>query len=218
MFENREQAGKLLAKKLEKTIKDLSTGSGQGFVAVALLRGGIILGKKISDYLKIPLFPLAVKKIGAPLNPEMGIGAVTFDKTYYFNESIMKDMDIPADYRKSMLENKYQEAKLLQKEVEENTEKISVRGKNVIVVDDGVAIGNTVICASMYLKKQKAKKIILATPVIGKDGINSIKKYFDRVISLKIVSNLSSVSEFYKYFPQVENREVIGILNRKHQK
>lgn len=212
MFENREQAGRLLALKLKKVVK------GEGFVVVALLRGGIILGKKISDYLKIPLFPLAVKKISAPLNPEMGIGAVTFDKTYYFNENIIRDLDISADYRETILGSKYKEANLLQKEVEENTEKISVRGKNVIVVDDGVAIGNTVICASLYLKKQKVKKIILATPVIGKDGVNSIKKYFDRVISLKIVSNLSSVSEFYKYFPQVENREVIGILNRKHQK
>lgn len=212
MFEDREQAGSLLARKLKKVAK------GEGFVVVALLRGGIVLGKKISDYLKIPLFPLAVKKIGAPLNPEMGIGAVTFDKTYYFNENIIRDLDISADYRETILGSKYKEAKLLQKEVEENTEKISVRGKNVIVVDDGVAIGNTVICASLYLKKQKVKKIILATPVIGKDGINNIKKYFDRVISLKIVNNLSSVSEFYKYFPQVENREVIGILNRKHQK
>lgn len=212
MFENREQAGRLLAVKLKKVVR------GEGFAVAALLRGGIILGKKISDYFKIPLKPLAVKKIGAPLNPELGIGAVTFDKTYYFNENIIQDLDISADYRKTILESKFQEAKLLQKEVEENTEKISCKGKNVIVVDDGVAIGNTVICASIYLKKQAVKKIILAVPVISKDGINSIKKYFDRVISLQIVDNLSSVSQFYKEFPQVENKEVMEILNRKQQK
>lgn len=212
MFENREQAGALLAPKLKKIIK------GREFVVVALLRGGIILGKKISDYFKIPLKPLAVKKIGAPLNPELGIGAVTFDKIYYFNENIIRDLNVPADYRKTVLESKYQESNLLQKEVEENTEKISVRGKNIIVVDDGVATGTTAICASLYLKKQKVKKIILATPVISKDGINSIKKYFDRVISLQIASRLSSVSEFYKYFPQVETEEVIEILNVKNQR
>ena len=81
MFENREQAGTLLALRLKKII-------AKDFIVVSLLRGGIILGKKISDYFNIPLKSLAVKKIGAPLNPELGIGAVTFDKTYYFNNYI----------------------------------------------------------------------------------------------------------------------------------
>lgn len=206
MFESREQAGELLTAKLKKAIT-------KDFIIVPLLRGGIVLGKKISDYFNLPLKPLAVKKIGAPSNPELGIGAVTFDKTYYFNEDLIRDLNVAAGYKKTILESRYKEARLLQKEIDKNTEKISCREKNIIIVDDGVATGNTVICASMYLRKQKVKKIILAIPVISKDMINNIKKYFDRVISLKIASNLSSVSEFYKYFPQVENETVIKLLN-----
>lgn len=210
MFENREQAGELLAVKLEKIIKD------RNLIVVPLLRGGIILGKKISDYFNLPLAPLAVKKIGAPLNPELGIGAVTIDKTYYFNENIIKDLNISSDYKETILENKYKEAMQLQGKIEKNLpaggKKISYKRKNVIVVDDGIAIGNTVICASLYLKKQKVKKIILATPVISRDGLINIKKYFDKIISLKIADSPSSVSEFYKYFPQVGDREVTKLI------
>lgn len=205
MFENREEAGELLAAKLKKVIT-------KEFVVVPLLRGGIVLGKKISDYFNLPLKPLAVKKIGAPLNPELGIGAVTFDKTSYFNENLIRNLDISTDYKKAILENKYREAKFLQRKIEKKAEKISWVGKNAIVVDDGVATGNTVICASIYLKKQAAKKIILATPVIAKDGISDIKKYFDRVVSLKIAKSLTSVSEFYKYFPQVEDKRVMELI------
>jgi len=204
MFEDREQAGDLLALKLKKIIK------GEDFIIVPLLRGGIILGKRISDYFNLPQKPLAVKKIAAPFNPELGIGAVTVDKTYYFNEEMIRDLNISADYRKKALENKYKEAKLLQEKIEKNIEKISYKEKTTVVVDDGVAIGNTVICASIYLKKQKVKKIILATPVISKDGINSIKNYFDKVISLKIVSSFSAIGEFYRYFPQVSEEEVFS--------
>lgn len=206
MFKDREDAGNRLALKLKKVIKY------NDFVVVALLRGGIILGKKISDYFNIFLMPLAVKKIGAPQNPELGIGAVTFDKTYYFNEIILKNLNISADYRKTILESKYQEAKLLQNRIEKKIKRISWQGKSVIIVDDGVAIGNTVICAALHLKKKKVKEMILAIPVISKDGIISINKYFDRVVSLRIVDNLSSVSQFYKEFPQVTNEEVLNYL------
>ncbi len=205
MFENREQAGTLLALRLKKII-------AKDFIVVSLLRGGIILGKKISDYFNIPLKSLAVKKIGAPLNPELGIGAVTFDKTYYFNNYIMQELNISAAYKEAVLESKYREAKLLQKKIEKNTKIISYKEKNVLIVDDGVAIGNTVICSSLYLRKQKAKGIILAIPVISKDIVNNIKKYFDKVIYLKIVNDLASVSQFYKYFPQITDEKVLNCL------
>ena len=203
MFENRQEAGELLAVKLKKIIK------GGDFVVVALLRGGIVLGKKISDYFKIPLFPLSVKKIGAPLNPELAIGAVTFDKTYYFDKDLIKHLSVDEDYIKRFSETKSKEALILQKKFKN---KISLKDKKVIIVDDGIATGTTAICASIYAKKQKAGEIILATPLIAKDSLRIIKTYFDRVVSLKTPRTLTSVSQFYKYFPQVTDEEVINFL------
>ncbi len=211
MFENRQEAGEKLALKLKKVI------NGEGFVVVALLRGGIILGKKISDYFKIPLAPLSVKKIGAPLNPELAIGAVTFDKTYYFDEDLIKHLSVDEDYIKRFSEIKSKEALTLQKKFPTSprlrgASNISLKNKKVLIVDDGIATGATAICASIYAKKQKAGEIILATPLIAKDTLKNIKIHFDKVISLKIVSNLTSVSQFYKNFPQITDEEVINYL------
>lgn len=206
MFEDRQEAGEKLALRLKKVI------TNGDFVVVALLRGGIVLGKKVSDYFKIPLFPLAVKKIGAPLNSELAIGAVTFDGTCYFDEDLIKHLDVDQEYIKHSLEGKRREAQTLQKKFKS---KASLENKRVIIVDDGVATGTTAICASIYAKKEKAKEIILATPLIAKDSLKTIKKHFDRIISLKIANVLASISQFYKYFPQVTDEEVIEILNRK---
>ncbi len=206
MFKDRQEAGEKLTLKLRKII------TGEGFVVVALLRGGIVLGKRISDYFNIPLLPLAVKKIGAPLNPELAIGAVTFDKTSFFDKDLIKHLSVDEDYIKSSQEAKWTEAETLQKQFKS---KISLKDKKVVIVDDGIATGTTAICAGIYAKKEKAKKIILATPVISKDVLKNIKRHFDRIVSLKIADNLTSVSQFYKHFPQVTDEEVIEILNRK---
>lgn len=203
MFEDRQEAGDKLALKLRKTIR------GEDFVVVALLRGGIVLGKKISDYFKIPLLPLAVKKIGAPLNPELAIGAVTFDKTHYFDEGLIKHLMVDKDYIKNLLENKSREAQALQNKFKE---KISLKSKKVVIIDDGIATGTTAICSSLFARKEKAKKIILAMPVISKDSLRIIKKYFDGVVSLKTVDNLTSVSQFYEHFPQITDEEVLTFL------
>lgn len=207
IFEDRGQAGELLALKLKKIARK------KDVVVVSLLRGGIILGKKISDYFRIPLFPLAVKKIGAPLNPEFGIGAVAFDGTNFLNKSTIDDLDIPSDYIKTILEERRREAKLLQDKIKANAEKVSWEGKSAVVVDDGVATGNTAICAALYLKKQKVKKAFLATPVISKDRLSNIKGYFDKVIALKTVGDFGAVGGFYRYFPQLEDNEVIKLLS-----
>lgn len=223
MFRDRQEAGEKLTLKLKKIINPTG-GSEQNFVVVALLRGGIVLGKKISDYFKIPLLPLSVKKIGAPLNPELAIGAVTSDRTYYLDEDLIKYLNIGKDYMENSLEVKWREAQTLQKKFPTSPhsassglrgaskDKISLKDKRVIIVDDGIATGTTAICTSIYAKKEKAQEIILAAPVIGKDTFKNIKKYFDRVVSLKIVDNLTSVSQFYKNFSQITDEEMFNFL------
>ena len=203
IFKDREEAGQKLALKLKKIISD------KDFVVVALLRGGIVLGKIISDYFKIPLLPLTVKKIGAPLNPELAIGAVTFDRTSYFDKGMIRHLMIDEDYIKSSLENKSKEAQTLQNKFKM---KISLENKRIVIADDGIATGATAICAAIYAKKEKTKEIILAAPVISKDTLKNIKIYFDKVIPLKIVNNLASVSQFYESFPQVTDEEVLNYL------
>lgn len=211
MFKNRQEAGQKLALELKKIIK------GENFVVVALLRGGIVLGKIVADYFKVPLKPLSVKKIGAPLNSELAIGAVTFNKTYYFDNKLIKHLHIDKNYMENLFEAKWKEAKTLQDKFPTSPRlrragNSSLKNKKVVIIDDGAATGTTAICASIYAKKEKAKEVILAVPVIAKDSVKTIKPYFDRIVSLKIADNLVSISQFYREFPQVEDKEVINIL------
>ncbi len=91
---------------------------------------------------------------------------------------------------------------------------VRLENKIVILIDDGVATGSTVLCAQKYFREQKVRKTILATPVIAKDTLRSISNYFDDVIILEIPSEFYAIGQFYKDFSQVSDKEVIKILNK----
>lgn len=207
MFEDREDAARKLTVKLKKIIR-------KDFVVVALTRGGVVLGKAIADYFKLPLEALVVKKLGAPHNPELAIGAVGPKGITYFDEDLIKSLGMTEDYKKFVVAEKSKEVASLEKMLKGNRKPLDFRNKKVILVDDGVATGATVMCAYNFLKNEKAKTIILATPVIAKDTLNNIKKYFDRVVSLHTASEFYAVGEFYRNFPQISNEEVASILKR----
>lgn len=210
MFVNREEAGMRLAPKLSKFTKGAS-------VIVALPRGGVVVGRKISDILNFPLFALIVKKIGAPQNPELAIGAtgppVGGDSVVFWDESLINILNIDQKTRKNRLRDTIKTIRQLEKTLK--LKRVNVRNKNVILVDDGVATGATVIAASLILKRLGSEKVILAVPVISKRTKREISKYFDKIISVDTPNNFQAVGEFYREFPQIEDAEVIEILNRK---
>ena len=206
MFENREEAARRLALEIEKQI------GYRDFVIAAILRGGIVLGKIIADYFKVPLEPLVIRKMGAPSEKELAIGAIGPKNTIYWDEGLIKRLGIDPDYRVLIVKEKSLELKKLEDKINEQRKPLDFTNKKVIVVDDGVATGTTVICASMFLKKIGAGSIMLATPVIAKDTFYNIKKYFDKVIALEIAPNFYAVGQFYKDFPQVEDEEVVELL------
>jgi len=231
MFENREEAARRLALEIKKQIKY------RDFVIVAILRGGIVLGRIIADYFHVPLAPLVVRKLGAPSEKELAIGALGPpsrlsrlgrpasprgeseadgeagpQNTIYWDEDLIKRLGIDKKYKSSIVKEKSYELKNLENIIMGERNVLDFTNKKVIVVDDGVATGTTVLCANMFLKKEKAKTIILATPVIAKDTFNDINKYFDKVITLEIAPNFYAVGQFYKDFPQVEDDQVLKIL------
>lgn len=202
MFENRGQAGFLLALKLKKIIT-------KDFVVVALMRGGIVLGKQIADFYKIPLYPLVIRKISVPDIPELAIGAIGPKKTVYLDKESMKYFKISSGYKAKIIEEKAREVRALEKIF--GTKK-DYKNKKVILVDDGVATGASAICASIFLRKEKAEKTILAIPVISEDILRQMGKYFDRVVVLREVKELGAVGNFYKYFPQISTEEALGYM------
>lgn len=206
MFEDREEAARLLALEIEKQIEY------RDFVIAAILRGGIVLGKVIADYFRVHLEPLVVRKLGAPSEKELAIGALGPKNTIYWDEGLIKRLCVDKEYKSSIVRKKRSEHKNLEDIINGQRKPLDFTDKKVIVVDDGVATGTTVICASMFLKKVGAGSIMLATPVIAKDTFNNMKKYFDKVIALEIAPNFYSVGQFYKDFPQVSDDEVVELL------
>jgi len=169
VFENRQEAGEALSQKLLK-FKGI-----KGAVVLAIPRGGVVIGKVISNALRVPLGVVYAKKIPAPGQPELAAGA-RIVRTKKFGKTP------------------------------------EVKGKSVILVDDGIATGETVKAAIKYLRKKKAKKIILAMPVAPKDTLKSLKRLVDEVIVLETPVYFGAVGEFYRDFPQVSDKEVLQCL------
>ncbi|OGH17678.1 MAG: hypothetical protein A3C22_02240 [Candidatus Levybacteria bacterium RIFCSPHIGHO2_02_FULL_37_10] len=211
MFENRTDAAELLSSKLNnfKKIKNL--------LIIAIPRGGVVLGKIISNRLKAPLDIIVVKKISAPSNPELAIGAVGPENVTYWDKNLLKEIGASKNKSFDRLRTKIKYQKEKERSSLENTLRgerpsYDIKEKTVILVDDGVATGATVRVALNYLKKKNAKKIILAVPVISEATFNEIKSYFDKIVVLDVEKKFYAVGQFYKEFYQVENEEVINIL------
>lgn len=207
MFKDRVDAAQKLCQKL------LTFKNDKSFIVVGLTRGGIVTAKIISSFLKIPLHAVVVKKIGAPYSSELAIGALVTLKDAFWNEALCQSLNITKDQKNKLAEQKVKEVETLQKELKIKKNEKIFKGKNVILVDDGVATGASVMAAYNYLLRSNAKKIILATPMIAYDTLRDISKYFDRIIFIKQIRDFYSVSQFYKNFPQVTNEEVFKLLN-----
>jgi len=206
MLEDREDAGKQLATKIKKTLKD------SNYIAVGIVRGGVVVARVVADALGAKLKGIVVRKIGAPFSSELAIGAVGSGKVVYWDENLIKKLKIRANYKSSVLKEKFREVKNLEEKFSIQKNSLEFENKRVIIVDDGVATGATVLCALKVLKTQGAKEVVLAVPVISNESFDSIKGYFDKVIVLKKARDFSAVGQFYKDFPQVQDEEVVKIL------
>ncbi len=205
MFRDRVSAGVLLAEKLfkYKGKKDI--------VVLGIPRGGVVVAKAISDELKVPLGVVVTKKIGAPYQEELAIGAVGPESSLVLDIGLIRDLGVGEDYIKSKTREKSEEiAERLRKFGK--TEKSELSGKTIILVDDGIATGATVEVALLYLRKKKVSKIVLAVPVAPKEALTRFEKMVDEFIVLQTQSFFRAVGQFYRDFPQVTDEEVMKIL------
>ena len=207
MFSDRIDAGKQLGKKLEFL-------KGQDPLILAIPRGGVVVADAIATVLDCKLDIIVSRKIGAPHNSELAIGAVLHDGSYFPNSEVVKMLQVPQSYIDL-------EKSIQMKEIERRL--INYRGsmqydlgnKIIVIVDDGIATGATILVAALWVKKQKPKKVIIAIPVGSKDSIQKLKKIADEVVVLYAPDFFNAVGEFYKDFEQIEDESVLGIM-RKH--
>jgi len=206
MFINREQAGSLLADELliYKNSKDV--------VVVAIPRGGVPVGYEIAKKLNLPLEIVLSKKIGHPFNKEYAIGAVTL-KSKSLNEFIE---GVTAHYIESEIKRIREVLTNRYKLYYGDRIPMNLQNKTVIVVDDGVATGRTLLSSIDLIKKENPANIVLALPVSSIAAFNTINELpiVKETICLLTPKNFRAVGQFYKDFRQVSDEEVIQLLKK----
>jgi len=209
MFRNREEAGQKLAEKL--------SGEGVGFnrpetIVLAIPRGGIIIGQQIAVKFNLPLDVLVTKKLPAPNNPELAIGAVNENGEAFFLEDLCKDLCITDVYKKQIVKEKQTEVFEKKDFFRSGKTPLDLKDKRVVLTDDGAATGATMLASIKMIKRQQPKETIVALPVVALDTLKKLTAEVDRVIYLEAPEMLFSLSEFYKNFCQVSDQQVIDIL------
>jgi putative phosphoribosyl transferase len=205
MFENREQAGKKLAKELKKY-------AGKNIIVLAIPRGGVIVAKEIAKELNSKLDLIVPRKIGAPWERELAIGAVAQDGSLVLNEDLIKELGIPKEYIQKEKEKELKEIERRLKVYRGNKKFPELKNKIVVLVDDGIATGATIKAALKFIKNQKPKKIVIAVPVAPLDTLKELEKEVDEIICLEKPKFMGAISEFYLDFKQVEDEEVVEIM------
>lgn len=212
LFNDRRDAGTQLAQALEKEKieqKDL--------VLLALPRGGVPIAAEISRRFRLPYDVLIVRKIGHPHNEEFGIGAITEDGSYWLNPLYL---DVNPDIDRMIDRTINREREELKRRIELYREKKplpELKGKTVMLIDDGLATGVSARLAAEYVKKLGAKEIILAVPVCASATAADLRKKGIIVKSVKEISRFSAVGEHYLVFGQVQDQEVIRELRAVHK-
>lgn len=208
-YADRKEAGIYLAERL-------SDYAVKNPVVVGLPRGGVVVAAEIAKRLKCDLDIIFAGKLRAPYNPELAIGAVTEDGLMHLNDTVVRSLRVSVEYiekeKKARLAAVNERLKLYRAV----KSKVSLKGRVVIVVDDGLATGATMISAIQAAHASGAKKIIVAVPGGPEDTVEAIRDMseVDSVICPVIPALFFAVSQLYLDFQQVEDEEVIGILRQ----
>jgi len=205
VFTDRLEAGILLSQKL------VNFKARRDVLVVGIPRGGVVTAKTISDFLNLPLNVIVARKVGAPQQLELAIGAVSEGDITVIDEELVTRVGVDKKDLEKMISKKKEEVRERVNKFR-GGKKLDLKRKVIILVDDGVATGTTIEAAVKYLRSQEVKKLILAVPVISKDVFERIKKIVDDIVALEIPEGLSAVGEFYENFSQVEDEEVVKLL------
>ncbi len=204
-FQDREDAAIKLSKKLLKF-------RGHNLVVFALPRGGVILGKTISQRLKAPLDLIIPRKIPHPLNSEYAIGAISESGKILLKQEVKSTLD--SAWLEQVVQAEMTESRRRRELYLRGKKRIAAQNRICILVDDGMATGMTMEAAILDLAAENPKAIIAAVPIAPLETVKKIQRLANNVITvISPKTFLGSISAYYQNFPQLNDREVINALN-----
>lgn len=206
IFKNRSDAGQRLAKELSRY------RNAPQAIVLGLPRGGVVTAYEIARALGLPLDVTCPRKIGAPFNPELAIGAITETGKTFFNDDVIGQLGVTRDYIAQAMEKEKIRAEERSLLFRKGKAPLNVKGMTVILVDDGLATGATMKAAIQSVKEGGASKTVVAIPVAPPDTLREIASMVDEVVCLSAPVFFSAVGQFYEDFSQTEDYEVIELL------
>lgn len=210
-FSSRGEAGRLLAAELKQF-------AGENTVLLGIPRGGIIVAEEVARLLKAELDVVLSRKLGAPANPELAIGALSEDGHIFLNKALVFSLRVDENYIALEKERQLQEIKRRIQAYRSVRPKVSLTGKTVIITDDGIATGATMEAALWIAKQEKPKYLVAAAPVAPADSLEKLTLTADEVLCLRVPEWFGAVGQFYREFTQVDDEEVVEILKKGSSK
>lgn len=206
MFADRVDAGRHLASKMDRYRGDPHA------VLLALPRGGVVVAREVALSLGLPLDCVVSRKIGAPLNPECAIGAITEDGEVVFDEEAVRTLDISQEFLAREIEKERAEAERRLRVYRRDRPPLDLTKRTAILVDDGIATGLTMRAAIQSARKCGASKVVVAVPVLARDTLGVLQQEANEVIYVEAPFLFGAVGAFYESFPQTSDEEVVSIL------
>jgi predicted phosphoribosyltransferase len=210
-FKDRREAGRKLGEILWKFKND------NRVVVLALPRGGVPVGHEVAAALNAPLDVFVVRKLGVPGHEELAFGAIATGGVTVFNEGVLRSLQIPGKLLDSVIETERNELERRERLYREGRPPLDVKGKVVIVVDDGLATGSTMAAAVKSLREIGPSEIVVAVPVASREACEEFELYTKaRCICVATPEPFYGVGMWYEDFSQTSDTEVREILN-SHQ-
>lgn len=214
LFKDRTDAAKQLVERLYWLKTEIQENKSS-VVIVAVPRGGVVIGNIIASQLGAKLDLVVSRKIGAPFNPELAIGAVMPDGSYFLND-VAEMMNVSQDYIESQIEKEVKEIDRRLIEFRGNREYYNkLEDKIVVLVDDGIATGATILASAKWIKdKHHCKQLIIAVPLAPREILEDLNRAADKVMVLYTPEPFGAVGRFYHDFNQVSDDEVKELMKK----
>jgi len=205
MFCNREDAARQLAEKLKG--RELYNP-----LVLAIPRGGVVTGAVLARELGADLDVVLSRKLRAPGQPELAVGAISEDGQVYLNHYAREFLDLMEEYLAEERRHQLAEIARRKKLFRAVRPQAPVAGRSVIVTDDGIATGSTMIAALQAVKTQNPREVIVAVPVASPDRLREVRRLCDDVVCLLASEQFWAIGQFYEDFMQVQDEQVVNLL------